>query len=196
MNPAQITPELIRAAIYPVQQLMPYPTAERKTAAVLMPLLLRDNTWQVMYIKRTSHNGTHQGQVAFPGGGYEPEDQDMTATMYREVYEEVGLTEGRIELLGRLDYRFTTSSKYNIIPFVGVIDSLENLTLSDLEVERLLIIPLTWLADAGNYVEEWMHDELGQPVMTFRYHPFQGEILWGITASMTQNFISLVNRIQ
>ena len=196
MDLSTLDPQLISAALYCDLDMPPMLAHGRRSAAVLMPLFQVKGEWRVLYIKRTSRYGTHQGQIAFPGGTYEHQDANLLATMYREVEEEVGIVPARINVLGRLDCQFTTSSRYNIVPCVGVIDCADNLCLQRSEVDKVLSMPLAWLANPANVVEEWMQDELGQQVLTFRYHPWQGEILWGATARMTQNFISLIHRIQ
>src|SRR6516165_7875859 len=46
--------------------------------------------------------GVHGGQVAFPGGKRDPEDETMLDTALREVREELGLTIDRADVLAEL----------------------------------------------------------------------------------------------
>ena len=60
---------------------------EKKPAAVLLPLLFRENEWHLLYTRRVDGLMNHGGQVSFPGGGWEPGDADLTATALREAWE-------------------------------------------------------------------------------------------------------------
>ncbi|HPK26483.1 MAG TPA: hypothetical protein PKZ40_01940, partial [Anaerolineaceae bacterium] len=44
---------------------------EYKPAAVLLPLLFRENEWHLLYTRRVDGLMNHGGQVSFPGGGWE-----------------------------------------------------------------------------------------------------------------------------
>ena len=60
-------------------------------ASVLVPLVQRDDGLHVLLTRRTDHLHDHAGQISFPGGRQEPEDEDETATALRETMEEIGL---------------------------------------------------------------------------------------------------------
>ena len=46
---------------------------------------------RVVLIERTSYDGHHSGEIAFPGGAAESGDDDLVATALREAAEEIGL---------------------------------------------------------------------------------------------------------
>jgi 8-oxo-dGTP pyrophosphatase MutT (NUDIX family) len=91
----------------------------RVSAAVLVPIFDRDGELYVLFIKRSDTVGTHQGQVAFPGGRAEPADPDILTTALREAEEEVGLRPETVEVLGRLSISATFTSNYLVTPIVG-----------------------------------------------------------------------------
>ena len=65
-------------------------------AAVLVPLFEDDGEAYVVLIKRPETMPSHQGEIAFPGGKFEPGvDADLRATALREAHEEIGLDPGR-----------------------------------------------------------------------------------------------------
>ena len=64
-------------------------------AAVLIPLVLKEDGLSVLLTQRTNHLRDHAGQISFPGGRMDPEDQSPDDTALRESQEEIGLDPGR-----------------------------------------------------------------------------------------------------
>ena len=64
---------------------------DAKPAAVLMPLYHNRNVWHLLFTRRTEHVESHRGQVSFPGGVIESEDENPTQAALREAEEEVGI---------------------------------------------------------------------------------------------------------
>ena len=56
-----------------------------RPAAVLIPLLRQADAWHLLYTRRTNHLPEHSGQVAFPGGRMDPDDDSPEATALREA---------------------------------------------------------------------------------------------------------------
>src|SRR6056297_1632111 len=72
-------------------------------AAVLVPVVGRQDGPHLLFTKRADHLGEHPGQMSFPGGGWEPKDDDLWATALREANEEIGLYPEEVDRVGRLD---------------------------------------------------------------------------------------------
>jgi 8-oxo-dGTP pyrophosphatase MutT (NUDIX family) len=163
-----------------------------RAAAVLVPMLEREGDWHLLFIRRAENGDDyHSGQVAFPGGCFEPGDTDLQATALRETHEEIGLASEHVRLIGRLPDLISTTN-YRITPFVGLIPWPCPLRLASSEVARAFTIPLTWLADPDNReVYEYAAPSGTIPVIRFR--PYTGEILWGATARMTVNLIQTLS---
>jgi 8-oxo-dGTP pyrophosphatase MutT (NUDIX family) len=70
----------------------------------------------VLLTRRASRMNAHAGQWAIPGGRIDAGEEPVEAAL-RELVEELGLTLGRDDLLGRLD-DYPTRSGYVISPFV------------------------------------------------------------------------------
>jgi len=163
-----------------------------RSAAVLVPLVRQDGNWHLLFTRRTDTVQDHKGQVAFPGGAVEPGDRDRADTALRETWEEIGLPPEDVRILGYMN-DFPTISGYMVTPVVGVVPWPFLYTLSLDEVSRVFTIPLSWLADPANYEErDYIQPEGAVHRLVIYYHPYQGEILWGITGRMTVKFLELL----
>ncbi len=163
-----------------------------RKAAVLIPLLCVDDRWHLLFIRRTETVQDHKGQVSFPGGAYEPEDANLAATALRETWEEVGIPPAEINLLGKLPV-FTTISSFAITPVVGQIPWPYPLKLEPAEVSRVFTIPVEWLADPAHWSEKPYVRPNGRQEKVIFFDLYDGELLWGITAHITLDFLKLLN---
>ena len=75
-------------------------------AAVLVPLVDRNNGLSLMLTQRALHMHDHPGQISFPGGRVDLTDSTRIETALREMEEEVGVDRSHVEILGTLpEYR-------------------------------------------------------------------------------------------
>ena len=88
-------------------------------AAVLVPLFEKDASCHLLFTMRSHQVRHHRGQISFPGGAFDEEDADLQRTALREAFEEIGLREREVQVLGILDDIITTS-EFIVTPFVGV----------------------------------------------------------------------------
>jgi len=163
---------------------------EKKPAAVLLPLLFRENEWNLLYTRRVDGLMNHGGQVSFPGGGWEPGDADLTATALREAWEEVGIHPQDVQVLGAMQ-PIGLITGFVVTPVVGKIPWPYPIQIFDGEVARVFTVPLSWLADPSNYYNSTIVFE-GKPYEVSYYKLYDGEKIWGATAKITQNFIGLL----
>lgn len=181
--------ELLRrpsAAQYSERALVgsPFPDSEARCAAVLIPLFRVGGEWQVLFIRRTDTVQEHKGQVAFPGGGCEPQDENQEETALREAQEEIGLQPKDVRILGRLP-EFVTITNYSIAPFVGTFPWPYPLVMEPQEVDRIFTIPLGWLADpAHREVRPYVHNGQVHRDGVIYFQEYEGELLWGASARM------------
>jgi 8-oxo-dGTP pyrophosphatase MutT (NUDIX family) len=162
-----------------------------RQAAVLIPIYLQDDEWQVVFIRRTDTVQDHKGEVAFPGGMVEPSDVDLKDTALREANEEINLIPEEVRILGSLD-PIRTVSNFLVTPFIGVIHWSDGIVPSPDEVSEVFSIPLEWLANPENHESRPYQRRNGEvePVIFFKH--FKGELLWGISALITLNFLKAI----
>jgi len=75
---------------------------------------------------------------------------------------------------------------------VGIVPWPFEINLSENEVERVFTIPLEWLANPDNYEEKWMVLRNARQERVVIFRPYEGEVLWGITARLTLNLLRLI----
>lgn len=194
----QITPkdESYLSAIY---------TVDPKPAAVLIPIFhaseedKSNHIWQVLLTRRTNAVAEHQGQVAFPGGRAEPDDSSPETTALREAHEEIGLDPQQVRILGKMN-RLRTITNYCVTPVIGVIPWPYPLILEESEVSRVFTIPLDWLAEPAHH--EIRYRAIPQPFAqilqrethpVIYFKPYENELLWGVSAEITMNFIDILS---
>jgi len=166
-----------------------------KPAAVLIPIFYNQNAWHVLFIRRTSSLAEHGGQVAFPGGRSDPEDQDSVETALREAEEEIGLNPNDVLVLGHINV-FLTITNYVVTPYVGVIQWPYPFQCAESEVARIFSIPLEWLVDPENHEErQRLLPEPYSPINVIYFQTYDQEVLWGVSARFVLDFIDhLMNR--
>jgi 8-oxo-dGTP pyrophosphatase MutT (NUDIX family) len=169
-----------------------YEHVKLKCAAVLVPLAYWNNEWQLVFTRRTETVEHHKGQVSFPGGGCEMDETTPEATALREASEEIGLAPADVRLLGRMN-DIITITEYRVTPVVGVLPWPYKFHPEPAEVGRIFTIPFRWLADSSNWDEQPITPPEGiRSFPVIRYHPYDGEILWGASARITLNLLRTV----
>ncbi len=166
---------------------------KHRQAAVLIPFVRVDDSWHILYIRRSQFKGDrHSGQVAFAGGKREPGDSDLVSTALREVEEEIGVAASDINILGNINHHHTIS-EFQVTPYVAEMQWPYRLQLDELEVARAFTLPLSWLADENNYrMEHRVHRDASRPWPVVYYDYYDGELLWGATARMTLSLIEVL----
>jgi 8-oxo-dGTP pyrophosphatase MutT (NUDIX family) len=165
---------------------------EWKCAAVLIPLTWLKAEWHLVFTRRTEIVEHHKGQVSFPGGGCNEGETTPEQTALREAEEEIGLKSSDVRLLGRLN-DVQTITGFQVTPVVGVMPWPYKVRMEPAEVESIFTIPIKWLARRENWEDIFITPkEIDYQFRVISYHPFDGNILWGASAKITHNFLSVL----
>lgn len=155
--------------------------AELVQAAVLVPVVAHPDRATVLLTRRAPHLANHAGQVSFPGGKLEPGDGSAEAAALRETEEEIGLTPGRVEVLGRLGER-VTGSGFQVTPVVGLVRPPVPQAGAGGEVDAVFEVPLAFVLDRANHRVETRYQAGVERV--FHVLPYGEHYIWGLTARL------------
>jgi 8-oxo-dGTP pyrophosphatase MutT (NUDIX family) len=155
-----------------------------RDAAVLIPLIRRQEGYHILLTKRADHLSSHAGQVSFPGGKVEDHDANNIATALRETFEETGIAASHVKVIGSLG-SFITGTGYRVEPIIGLVDGGFQLEIEREEVEIVFEVPLPIFMDQENYTIETFNLK-GRDR---RYHAicYDGFNIWGLTAAILVN---------
>ncbi|GGE45571.1 coenzyme A pyrophosphatase [Pullulanibacillus camelliae] len=177
-------------------------------AAVLIPLIKKNDEWELLFEVRSRRLKSQPGDICFPGGKQEDSDNDLQQTAIRETSEELGIPMTSIQVLGPLD-RYVPSSRIIIYPYVGIINT-HDFHISKNEVDEIFTVPMSWLLEATPDVHRILFEP--QPPEDFPYerialgkeykwkprqldelfYHYGNHSVWGMTARILQHFITVV----
>jgi len=149
-------------------------------AAVLVPIIEAPQP-RVLLTVRHERLRAHAGQVAFPGGRVDPEDDGPVDAALREAWEEVRLPRNRVEVIGTAR-AYATRSGYLITPVVGVIPEGIDLHPQEVEVAGVFEVPLDHLlADAHHLRRSAMFEGSERHYYEIDW---PDQRIWGVTAGL------------
>jgi 8-oxo-dGTP pyrophosphatase MutT (NUDIX family) len=160
----------------------------RRQAGVLIMLFERDDEPWVVLTERTHTVTLHKGEISFPGGARDPEDEDLWATSVRESVEELGVDPSALQQLGALDDYPTFSSGYIVSPFIAAVAPPDRWSASEAEIAEVIELPLRALAKVGR-MEVWEREGIRFPMHIF---DIEGHRIWGVTAFILRRFLDIV----
>jgi 8-oxo-dGTP pyrophosphatase MutT (NUDIX family) len=155
------------------------PLGATTAAAVLLPLFEKDGEAHVWLVRRPTSMRSHAGQVAFPGGKSDASDASLLVTALRETEEELGIARGSVDVLGALDDTLTITG-FTITPWVGWLACGAQVQPNPSEVARAFAPPLRSFLDPPSGVAPW------------RGWTVDGEVVWGATAAIVDDFVRLI----
>ena len=149
-------------------------------AAILVMLYPKHNTIHVLMTKRALHLNSHAGEIGFPGGVYEEdEDENLLATALSETNEEIGVHVESSKVIAQLP-AVNTRLGFEITPFVSIFSETLEFNPEKDEVEEILEIPFTSLL-ATQQRDVGFNPEQDMVMYWFKHHR-----IWGASAKILQ----------
>lgn len=160
--------------------------AGRHAAAVLVPVIASADGEALLFVKRRDDLRHHAGQVAFPGGRADG-DEDPVACALRELHEEVNIAGNSVDVLGSLPCH-ASGAGFEVHPIVGALEQVAALRIDDRELAAAFTVPMARLADQSL----WTTHEVDRNGVRFRTPAFDvGEHrIWGLTARVVRDLLA------
>lgn len=165
-----------------------------RASAVMVGMYYKEEILHCSLIQRPDYDGTHSGQVAFPGGKREKDDPNLEYTALRETQEEVGINPDQIELIGRMSDLYIPPSNFLVTPVMGVLTNPPEFTIDKTEVAEAFHFPLKLLFDDDSMVTERIYLPYYKAYINAPSIKYQGKIIWGATAMMLSELKSILNK--
>ncbi len=165
-----------------------------RKSAVLIALYPDQNDIFIPLILRPPYDGTHGGQMAFPGGRMEEVDESYERTALREAEEEIGLKALDVQILGGLSELYIPPSNYWVKPIVGVLDTKPPFFPDAREVAAIHEIPLSEISNPDILTKKYI-DVRGMKLKTTGFD-IQGQWIWGATALMMWELLDVLQDVR
>jgi 8-oxo-dGTP pyrophosphatase MutT (NUDIX family) len=162
------------------------PNDKTRESAVLVLLYQEKNTIYFPLIQRAMYDGTHGGQMAFPGGKKEDTDENLIRTALRESQEEIGIKAIDVKIIGELSTIFIPPSNFWVKPILGYLDYIPDFFPDSREVQKVVPIKLMDLLN-DELLKEKEISINGKAINTPGFE-FENNWVWGATALILSEF--------
>ncbi|MEM8906914.1 MAG: CoA pyrophosphatase [Bacteroidota bacterium] len=171
------------------------PPENARTACVMILLYPKAEDLHLVLIERMSTHKAdrHSGQISFPGGKLEAEDASLLDGALRETQEEVGIDANSIKVLGALTDLYIPVSNFQVYPFVGYLPETAQFSPQPSEVKAIIETPLPLLQNPATVQQTDLRIPQGMLLKNVPFYNVHGHVVWGATAMMLSEFLSLWN---
>ena len=172
---------------------MPSPNERTRESAVLILFYPAENQIFIPLILRPQYDGVHGGQMAFPGGRVEKEDENLIRTAMREAQEEIGVRLTDIKVIGELTKLFIPPSNFYVQPVIGYMTHKPDFYPDAHEVDKVIEITLNEIinpAIIGRKILNVRGVEINAP-----FYQIQEHTVWGATAMMISELLTIIDEL-
>ncbi len=156
----------------------------RRPAAVAIHLYPQNSAWHFILIERSTYNGQHSGQMAFPGGKPDPTDPHLEFTARRESLEEIGIPIDQGQHLKTLSKVWIPVSGFEVSPYVFLHEQAPLLQPDPREVQEIISVSVSDLIADSSLTSKDIEIPGGQVLEAHPCFLLNNKIVWGATALM------------
>lgn len=166
-----------------------------RESAVAILLYHEDETLKSVLIQRPTYNGTHSGQMAFPGGKKDEGDTDLIFTALREMHEEIGFKDENIQHLGQLSRVYIPVSRFLVYPHVFYSPYVYPFTPDPVEVENIITFEFYDICKPENKTTTKIKLDNGMILKDIPCFIIQEKVVWGATALIMEELRRVVDSL-
>jgi 8-oxo-dGTP pyrophosphatase MutT (NUDIX family) len=119
-------------------------------AGVLVTLVSRKDTLNLLFTQRAQTLKRHPGEICFPGGKFDKDDENILATALREAQEEIGLNPDQVTVLG-IASEYISASGFIITPVVGHVLEPFCVKPCESEISEVFEVELEYFLDISRF---------------------------------------------
>lgn len=158
-----------------------------RQAAVLVLLYPHADDFHIVLTRRQEHLRGHSGQISFPGGRADDDDDNFVQTALRETCEELGVCDYTpLHVLGMLTKVYIPPSNHDVHPVVALTDRVPDLKPNPDEVAEAFTLSLTRLLDP--HIKGVAPMSFGAQTYQVPHYEVNGHHVWGATAAILSEF--------
>jgi 8-oxo-dGTP pyrophosphatase MutT (NUDIX family) len=180
------------ASLNRINNLAFLPGDDARTAAVLILLYPDNGSIHTVFMQRAEYDGVHGGQISFPGGKKEKEDDTIIQTAIRETWEETGTDPHHVSVIGTLTPLYIPVSNMLVTPVVGWTDEKPVFRHKPDEVQFLINAELKSFLDE-TIIKRKPFEVRGE-MLDIRYFDYKGHTIWGATAMILNELLNILKR--
>jgi 8-oxo-dGTP pyrophosphatase MutT (NUDIX family) len=160
-------------------------------AGVLILMYPSEQCITLVFMKRSEYDGVHSGQISFPGGKKEEDDQDVMETAVREAEEEIGVNRRGINILGELTDLYIPPSHFRVTPTVAFTLSRPSFVPDPDEVAEIIEIKLPDLLSEDSLQRRDIDLGAGFTINAPCYY-INNHVIWGATSMILTEFLEVL----
>ncbi len=158
-----------------------------REAAVMIIQQVRDCGLALLCIQRATHLRRHAGEVGFPGGAYEPGDDNLLETALRETAEEVGIGRDCLSAPTFLNRSRTRQGQWVSAYVADLLPKALALQLCPHEIAEAFWLPVPWLLqDLRHETQVFAVEGTEYWAPVYRYQRFT---LWGFSSRLAITYL-------
>ena len=176
----------------PLSSLAILETTNVRESAVAIILFLKEDDYHCILIQRPIYDGTHSGQVAFPGGKKDVEDIHLEHTARREAFEEVGIQLSENLLIGELTEVFIPVSSFKVKPYIYYHETIPELKPDEREVSEIFTFSMEDLLNEQSFSTMEIKFPNGIVQKNIPCFNLSQKQIWGATALILNELRDLI----
>jgi 8-oxo-dGTP pyrophosphatase MutT (NUDIX family) len=168
------------------------PGKNSRIASVLILLYPNKESIYTVFMQRPVYDGIHSGQISFPGGKVEPNDENIIHTALREANEETGVVPEKISVINTLTPLFIPVSNILVTPVVGWTNEKPIFKHQPDEVDFLIEAELKRFMDPDIIRTKPL--SIRGKMIDVKYFDYDGHVIWGATAMILNELLIIIKR--
>jgi 8-oxo-dGTP pyrophosphatase MutT (NUDIX family) len=169
-----------------------HPGKDARIAAVLLLVYPWNGSIYTVFMQRPEYEGVHGGQISFPGGKKEPEDENVIQIALREANEETGIDPVNVKVIGTLTPLFIPVSNMIVTPVVGWMNEKPAYNYRSEEVVFLIDAEMRRFLDPS--IVKSKPFKIQGEILDVKYFDYDNNTIWGATAMILNELLAIIKR--